>query len=102
VITATRRADTAIVVEGFIPTELPQATRFFLQSLTAAGYRLGRGEADRDEAEDRFMGNGIVGLFRLRTIRDCQGALELAITVEPVPSTPSPTPQPKPTHPPHP
>jgi len=71
VITGTRRADAAIVLEGLIPMELPKATRFFLQNLTAAGFRPGRGEAERDEAEDRFMGNGLIGFFRLRTIHDC-------------------------------
>jgi hypothetical protein len=95
VITATRRADPATVLEGLIPMELPKATRFFLQNLTAAGYRLGRGEAERGEAEDRFFGNGVIGFFRLRSMRDCPGALELAITVQPMPGTPSPSPEPK-------
>jgi hypothetical protein len=80
-ITATRRAGAATVLEGLIPMELPKATRFFLQNLTAAGYRLGRGEAERGEAEDRFFGNGMIGFFRLRSMRDCPGALQLAITV---------------------
>ena len=95
VFTGSRSAQQAIVLEGFIPMELPQATRFFLQNLTAAGYRLGRGEAEQGEAEDRFVGNGIIGFFRLRSIRDCPGALQLVITMQPMPSTPSPTPQPK-------
>jgi len=81
VITGTRRAGAAIVLEGLFPMELPKATRFFMQSLSAAGYRLGRGEAERGEAEDRFVGNGMIGFFRLRSMRDCPGALQLAITV---------------------
>lgn len=92
VLTGTRRAGAAIVLDGLIPAELPQATRFFLQSLTAAGYRLGRGEAERGEAEDRFGGNGIIGFFRVRNMPDCPGALQLAITVSEYkpPSTTSP------------
>ena len=72
--------------------ELPQATRFFLKNLTAAGYRLGRGEAERGEAEDRFTGNGVVGFFRVRSIEGCPGALEFTIRVQNVESLRSPEP----------
>jgi hypothetical protein len=95
VITATRPAKPGILIQGFIPMELPQATRFLLQNLTAAGYQLGRGDAEEGEAEDSFVGNGVVGFFRLRSIRDCAGALQLVLLVQPPPTTPSPTPQPQ-------
>ena len=81
VITASRRADAAVVLEGFIPMELPKATRFFLQNLTAAGFRLGRGEAERGEAEDGFTGNGLVGFFKVRSIEGCPGTLQFTIQV---------------------
>jgi hypothetical protein len=81
VITASRHAGPTIVLEGFIPMELKQATRFFVQNLPAAGFRLGRGEAERNEAESRFGGNGVVGFFKVRSIADCPGALELRIRV---------------------
>lgn len=80
------------MAEGFVPMELPQATRFFVQNLTAAGFRLGRGEAERGEAESRFGGNGIIGFFRLRNMRDCPGALQLAITVSEYKPLPTPSP----------
>src|SRR5207248_763673 len=38
VITANREVGPAIVLEGFVPMELPKAMRFFLQKLTAAGF----------------------------------------------------------------
>jgi hypothetical protein len=91
--TSTRRAGAALVLEGLVPMELPQATRFFLQKLAAAGYRLGRGEAEEGEAEDRFFGNGIQGFFRLRTMRDCPGALQLVITVSEYKPPPSASPR---------
>ena len=94
VITATREVGPAIVLDGFVPMELPKATRFFLQKLTAAGFRLGRGEAERGEAEDRFFGKGVIGSFRLRSIEQCPGALQLMITVQPAPATASPSAQP--------
>jgi hypothetical protein len=87
VITVTRRAEPALIVQGFIPMELKEATRFFVQRLPAAGFQLGRGEAERAEAEARFGGSGVIGLFKLRSIEDCPRALELTIrvqTIEPV------------------
>jgi hypothetical protein len=91
VVTASRRVGPAIVLEGFVPMELPKAMRFFLQKLTAAGFRPGRGEAERGEAEDRFIGKGVIGYLRLRSMEQCPGALQLVIMVQPVPATASPS-----------
>jgi hypothetical protein len=86
VITASRRGGPTIVLEGFIPMELKEATRFFVQKLPDAGFRLGRGEAERGEAESRFGGNGVAGFFKVRSIADCPRALELTIRIQTIES----------------
>lgn len=86
IITVSRRAEPALVLQGFIPMELREATRFFVQKLPAAGFQLGRGEAERHEAEARFGDAGVIGLFKLRSIEDCPGALELTIRVQSIES----------------
>jgi hypothetical protein len=95
VITSSRRVGPSLVVEGFIPMELKEATAFFVKKMPQAGFRLGRGEAEAAEAESRFGGHGIAGYFKIRVIPDCPGALQLAMTVTeytPVPSaSPSPS-----------
>lgn len=85
VITVSRRDEPALVVQGFIPMELKEATRFFVQKLPAAGFHLGRGEVEQSEAEARFGGKGVVGLFKLQIIEDCPRALELTIRVQNMP-----------------
>ncbi len=62
--------------------ELKEATRFFVQKLPAAGFKLGRGDAEQSEAEARFGGRGVIGLFKLRTVEDCPRALELTIKIQ--------------------
>ncbi len=82
VITVSRRAEPALVLQGFIPMELREATRFFAKNLPAAGFQLGRGEVERGEADARFGGHGVIGLFKLQRIEDCAGALELTIRIQ--------------------
>jgi hypothetical protein len=74
---------------------LKEAIRFIVQQFPAAGFRLGRGETERGEAESRFGGNGFVGYFKIRNMPDCPGALDFVVRVQLLPSTPPPTPQPK-------
>ena len=93
VITASRHAGPTIVLEGFIPMELKEATRFFVQKLPDAGFRLGRGEAERGEAESGFGGNGVAGFFKVRSIEACPGALEFTVRVQNVESLRSPEPK---------
>ena len=76
-----------IVMEGFIPMERPKATRFFLQELKAGGFQIGRGESEPEEAEAPFRGNGILGHFKLRNLRDCPEAVQLIISAQPLEQT---------------
>jgi hypothetical protein len=93
VITATKLAGAGVALEALIPMELKEATRFFARKLPAAGFQVGRGEEERAEAEARFMGNGVVGFFKVRTIEDCPGALRFTITVRTIEPVRSPQPQ---------
>jgi hypothetical protein len=93
VITASQHAGPTIVLEGFIPMELKEATRFFVQKLPDAGFRLGRGEVERGEAESRFGGNGVAGFFKVRIIEGCPGALQFTVRVQSVESLRSPDPK---------
>jgi hypothetical protein len=94
-ITGNKPAKVGTALIGFIPMQLDDARRFFIQKLPAAGFQLGRGEVEPGEIEARFAGNAVVGYFKIRSVPDCPGALEFTIGVRPMPSTPSPTPPPK-------
>ena len=82
VITASRGEGPTVILKGFVPMELREATRFFVQNLPTAGFRLGRGDVEPAEAESRFGGNGVVGFFKLRSIENCPHALEFTIRVQ--------------------
>lgn len=72
-------------IRGTIPSDIKKTLAFFQHSLPAAGYELGVGDAEADEAESEFMGNGYGGGWVVRTIPDCPGALSLILAVGPAP-----------------
>jgi hypothetical protein len=88
--TSSKQVGTSLQVQGMVPMELIEAIRFFLQKFPAAGFQLGRGEAEQGEADAPFRGNGVMGGFKLRTAHDCPGWLELVISVRPMPSANKP------------
>jgi hypothetical protein len=90
VFTSSRQAGNSLLVQGLVPMELSGAVRFFLQKFPAAGFQVGRGEAEVGEADAPFRGNGLMGGFKLRTARDCPGWLELVISVQPMPNVNGP------------
>ena len=69
------------VVEGYVPGSLDRARDFYVAELPKAGYRLGGGDSEAHEAETGFVGHGVVGHLRLRTIPDCEGALTIAVAL---------------------
>jgi hypothetical protein len=73
-----------LVIDGVVPADLQTAAAFFLRELPAAGFTLGFGDGELDEAESAFSGNGYQGQFKVHSILDCPGAvtLKLAITKE--------------------
>jgi hypothetical protein len=70
-----------VVVRGAVPAGLDDAASFFEDELPDAGYRVGRGDAEPNEREALFTGNGIRGGWRVRAIPACDGAVALTLVV---------------------
>ena len=81
VIFASQRVNQRIVLDGFVPMDFPEASRFFLQKLLASGYRLGESEVEMGEAEGRFAGHGVTGFFKVRAI-GCKDGCRLTVGVQ--------------------
>jgi hypothetical protein len=81
-ITAVRRPfERETIVVGVMPSDFRGAVTFFERELPARGYALGRGDAERGEAEAPFTGNGYRGRWRVNAIPDCDGALTFTIVL---------------------
>jgi hypothetical protein len=77
VLTRVQRARGVVVVQGFQPLSLRDAGRFIITALPHAGYRIGRGDSEVDEAETSFIGHGIVGHVKVHTVPGCARATRL-------------------------
>jgi hypothetical protein len=71
-----------VVIRGFSPGEVDQAAAFFKGKLPDAGYDLGRGDAEKDEAEAVFEGNGYRGGWRVNRIVGCPAVRLLLVFVQ--------------------
>jgi hypothetical protein len=82
IITSSQRSDRgAIVVGGFVPLAFKDAIAFLQTKLPAAGYQLLEGDAEMDEAESTFSGQGFRGKWKVNGILNCPGAVSLAISL---------------------
>ncbi len=82
VITSSQRNERGVnVVSGFSPMEFKNAVAFFQSKLPAAGFQLLEGDAEMDEAESTFSGQGYHGKWKVNGILNCQGAVTLTIAV---------------------
>jgi hypothetical protein len=70
-----------IVVGGVSPTKFKNAVAFFQRKLPSAGYKLLEGDAEMDEAESTFSGQGFQGKWKVNGILNCPGAVTLTIAV---------------------
>ena len=70
-----------LIVEGVQPLGLQEAARFLVRELPLAGYRLGEGDSEGDEAETDFSGHGLAGRVKVRALQDCEEATTIAISV---------------------
>ena len=77
VLTRVQRVRGVVVVQGFQPLSLRDAGRFIITALPHAGYRIGRGDSEVDEAETSFIGHGIVGHVKVHTVPGCARATRL-------------------------
>lgn len=81
VLTSTRRSGRGTLVFGVVPREFRQAVTFFVTKLPVAGYRNLSGDAEMDEAEAFFAGDGVRGKWRVNGIPSCPRAVTLALYV---------------------
>jgi hypothetical protein len=74
VLTAVHRVRGVVVVQGLQPLGIKDAGRFIITALPRAGYRIGRGDSEYNEAETGFIGHGIVGHIKVHTLPGCARA----------------------------
>ncbi len=71
-------------VDGYAPGSLAQNAQFFSEALPAAGYALGRGDAETNmEAESTFIGNGVTGRWIVASLVNCPDAVAIAVATVP-------------------
>jgi hypothetical protein len=82
VVTASSEPHTGqIVLGGLIPADLQDAAAFFNDSLPESGYRQGLGDAESNEAEAPFTGEGFRGKWKVNSIVGCPTAVELTLVL---------------------
>jgi hypothetical protein len=69
------------LVTGVVSREFRRAVDFYVTDLPRAGYRLGRGDAEMDEAEAFFSGPSAKGKWKVNGILNCPQAVTLALFV---------------------
>jgi hypothetical protein len=74
-----------LVIGGYVPAQLADASAFFKEELPKAGFELGEGDAEGDEAEQAFTGHGLEGQWKVHSILDCPDAVSLTIAVSGTP-----------------
>ena len=85
----------SVVVEGDIPPgggsrikflapiEVPELGEFLEKELPKAGLSIGGGEAEADELESKFSGQGLDGQVVAREVSGCPGVLSVQVVVRP-------------------
>lgn len=68
-------------IAGYVPVELSAASDFFREEMPKAGFTLGEGDAEGDEAEQAFSGHGLEGQWKVHSILDCPDAVSLTIAL---------------------
>lgn len=61
--------------------EFKDVVAFFQSKLPAAGYQLLEGDAEMDEAESTFSGQGFQGKWKINGLLNCPGAVTIAISL---------------------
>jgi len=75
------------IVQFTTPTSLRDGVIFVVDKLPKAGYTLGRGDAEANEADAPFVSNNLRGLYRLFSNEPCQ-TLWLLATASGTPTSP--------------
>lgn len=71
VLEATEKRGDVFVVRFSSAVALRQGVLFLLHDVQAAGYTLGRGDAEPAEADVPFGRTGLSGIYKLRVVTDC-------------------------------
>ena len=69
------------LVMGVIPLGFRSAVDFYVTKLPAAGYQLGAGDAEQNEAEALFLGDRVRGKWKVNGIPNCPNAVRLTLLV---------------------
>jgi len=78
-ITSTSLQGKATYVQFTTPTSLRESVIFVVNELRAAGYQLGRGDAEPAEADAPFTGPTVVGAMRMVSVQPCRTQWVLAV-----------------------
>jgi hypothetical protein len=81
VLTSSTRRGGRVAVTGVISRDFRAAVAFFVSGLPKAGYRNIAGDAEMDEAEAVFAGEGLQGKWKVNGILGCADAVTLALYV---------------------
>ncbi len=81
VLRKTRNEGGFVVVNGVAPGSLREARDYVRRAFPKAGYELGGGDAEENEAETEFSGHGREGRLKLHTLAGCKGAVTVAVAV---------------------
>lgn len=81
VLTSSKRLGGRVAVGGVVPRDFQGAVAFFVSGLPKAGYRNISGDAEMDEAEAVFAGDGLRGKWKVNGILGCSEAVTLALYV---------------------
>lgn len=71
------------LVDARSPGDFDEVHEFFERELDHSGYQLSGGEAEEDEAETDFAGNGLAGHLVVHTIGGCDGAVRVGVATSP-------------------
>jgi hypothetical protein len=71
------------LVDARSPGDFDSVHEFFERELEQAGFRLSGGEAEEDEAEADFAGNGVAGHLVVHSIGGCDGAVRVGVATAP-------------------
>jgi hypothetical protein len=71
----------SLTISAAVPMTFKEAATFFQNKLPAAGYKLLEGDAEMDEAEATFAGNGYQGKWKVNGILNCPRAVRLTIAI---------------------
>ena len=74
--------ESQVVILGAIPADLQEAAAFFSDTLPDHGYQSGIGDAEGNESEAPFTGNGYRGRWRVNEIPGCPAVRLTLVLIE--------------------